>query len=100
MADEIKIRAWKKEKNTPVADKEIVTVRAEKAIYVGTPDKPIKVGDANWETRIADLETKVKKVATTTYVDNKFAELRNEMGGNLNNVYAAIDELRKEILGG
>lgn len=98
MADTIKIKAGNGSSN--LADREPAYKRSEKALYIGTPEGNKKVGDANWETRIVDLETKVKKVATTTYVDNKFAELRNEMGGNLNNVYAAIDELRKEILGG
>jgi hypothetical protein len=46
VADRIYIRAWKKDKNTAVADREIVYVRAEKALYVGTGDGTAKIGGA------------------------------------------------------
>lgn len=60
--DDLFLRAWKKENNTSVRDKEIVYVRTEKSLYVGTPDKPEKVGDANWETKINDLYTKIEEI--------------------------------------
>ena len=60
--DSVFIRAWKKENNTPVRDKEIVTVRVEKALYVGTPEEPIKVGDATWEEKINDLYKRLEDI--------------------------------------
>ena len=62
MPDDLFLRAWKKENNTQVRDKEIVYVRNEKSLYVGTPDKPEKVGDANWEEKINDLYTKIEDI--------------------------------------
>ena len=61
MPDDLFLRAWKKENNTPVRDKEIVYVRKEKSLYVGTSDKPEKVGDASWEEKINDLYTKIEE---------------------------------------
>ncbi len=67
MADRIYIRAWKKEENTDIADREIVYVRKEKALYIGVGDnKAEKLCDANLDTQ---------SLATIEYVDGLVAEI-------------------------
>ena len=66
MVDRIYIRAWKKDENTSVEDREIVYVRAEKALYIGTTDGVVKLCDAN-----LDEQT----FATKEYVDELVADI-------------------------
>lgn len=44
MADTIQLRAGDRKGMPELLDREIVFVRDEEAIYVGTPDGPVKVG--------------------------------------------------------
>lgn len=67
MADRIYIRAWKKDEKTSVADREIVYVRSEKALYIGVGDDKVeKLCDANLDTQ---------SFATKEYVDGLVAEI-------------------------
>ena len=63
MTDRIYIRAWKKHENTPVLDREIVYVREEKALYIGTPEGTVKLCDVEAvpaiNNRIDGLETRI-----------------------------------------
>jgi hypothetical protein len=36
----------------------------EEALYIGAKNKNVKVGDSNWETRIAQLESLVTNIIT------------------------------------
>ena len=58
MADVIKLKGGSGAV-PPLADKEPAYSRTEKALYIGTPQGNVKVGDANWETRIKSLETEI-----------------------------------------
>lgn len=64
MADVIKLKGGSGDVPT-LADKEPAYSRSEKALYVGTPNGNEKVGDANWETRIAALEGEVLALRNT-----------------------------------
>lgn len=67
MNDRVYIRAWKKHENTSVADREIVYVRAEKALYIGVGnDKVEKLCDANLD---------IQDYATKEYVDGLVAQI-------------------------
>jgi hypothetical protein len=78
MANRIYIRAWKKEDGTSVADREIVYVRKEKALYIGVGNNTVvKLCDANLDTQ---------SFATKEYVDGLVASLN-----------ARIDELNAKI---
>lgn len=60
MADRIYIRAWKKDKNTSVADREIVYVRDEEALYIGTPNGTVKFVSENYvNSKIAELNARI-----------------------------------------
>ena len=55
MADLIKIKGG--DGNTPkLQDREPAYNKQEKALYIGTEDENVKVGDAGWEGRIKALE--------------------------------------------
>lgn len=70
MVDRIYIRAWKKDENTSVADREIVYVRAEKALYIGTPGGVVKLCDANLDSQT---------LATKEYVDGLVADINTRL---------------------
>lgn len=58
MADLIKIKGGNG--NTPkLQDREPAYNKDEKALYIGTEDGNVKVGDAGWEQRINDLKVYV-----------------------------------------
>lgn len=50
MADKMQIRAGYRAGMPTLTDREPGYVRDETALYIGTPDGNVKVGDARWET--------------------------------------------------
>ena len=65
MADRIYIRAWKKEENTPVADREIVFIRASGNIGIGTPDGVVEYVPKKYvDERIAELNARIDALST------------------------------------
>ena len=55
MADTIKIKGGNG--SVPaLQDREIAYSKDEKALYIGTENGNVKVGDANWEARIKAIE--------------------------------------------
>ena len=61
MADKIKIKAGNGEV-PKLDDKEIAYRKDKKAIYIGTQDGNVKVGDAGWEQRIEVCEAQISDI--------------------------------------
>jgi hypothetical protein len=61
MADTILIKAGNGDVPT-LKDRELAYRKDTRALYVGTGDQNVKVGDANWEDRIQALESKIASI--------------------------------------
>ena len=60
MADRIYIRAWKKEDDTTLADREIAIVRSAKTLCIGTPDGYIEFVSKDYiDGVVADLNARI-----------------------------------------